>query len=285
MNGRGKNETPAPALMPARQILARWLSRPLIGLSALVHLLVLIGLLLYPERWLLALLIIIANHAVLVGLSLWPRSTWMDANTTRLPPAAASAGRIALTIDDGPDPIVTPKVLEILEQFGGKATFFCVGVQVSEYPELAREILQRGHSIENHTQHHRWYFSLLGVGGLSREIAAAQHTIGQVTGTTPRFFRAPAGLRNPLLEWVLIRQRLRLLSWTRRGFDTLRTEPAQILERLLSNLRAGDILLLHDGHAAHCVDGTPVILKVLPALLSKIAECGLSVVTLQTAFD
>jgi peptidoglycan-N-acetylglucosamine deacetylase len=285
MNSLGTQDTPGPALIPARQILARWLSRPLIGLSVLVHLLVLIGLLLHPERWLLALLIIIANHAVLVGLSLWPRSTWMDANITRLPSAAAGAGRIALTIDDGPDPIVTPKVLEILEQFGGKATFFCIGAQVSEYPELARQILQRGHAIENHTQHHRWYFSLLGVGGLSREIAAAQHAIGQVTGTTPRFFRAPAGLRNPLLEWVLSRQRLRLVSWTRRGFDTVRTEPAQILERLLRNLRGGDILLLHDGHAARCADGTPVILKVLPALLAKIAERGLSVVTLQAALD
>jgi peptidoglycan/xylan/chitin deacetylase (PgdA/CDA1 family) len=271
--------------LSARQSLMRWLSRPLLGLSALVHLIVLIGLLLHPDRWLLALLIIIANHAVLVALSLWPRSTWMDTNTTHLPSVVATAGRIALTIDDGPDPIVTPKVLEILERYGSKATFFCVGERVAEFPELAREILQRGHAIENHTQHHRWYFSLLGVAGLRQEITLAQHTIGKVTGTLPRYFRAPAGLRNPLLEWVLIREGLRLVSWTRRGFDTVRTEPAQVLQRLLRNLSDGDILLLHDGHAARCADGSPVILQVLPALLAKVAEQGLSAVTLQSALD
>jgi peptidoglycan/xylan/chitin deacetylase (PgdA/CDA1 family) len=250
-----------------------------------VHVLALIGLLLHPDRWLLALLIIIANHALLVAVSLWPRSTWMDANTTRLPPAAAAAGYVALTIDDGPDPIVTPKVLELLDRFGAKATFFCIGARVGEFPELAREIVRRGHAIENHTQHHRWYFSLLGVGGLRQEIARAQRAIGEVSGSEPRYFRAPAGLRNPLLEWVLIRERLRLVSWTRRGFDTVRSEPRQVLQRLLHDLRGGDILLLHDGHAARGADGTPVIMAVLPALLTKIAVAGLSAVTLRTALD
>jgi peptidoglycan-N-acetylglucosamine deacetylase len=285
MNKRAWTETSSPAPPSVYQSLLMWLTRPLLALSALVHLSVLVGLLLYPDRWLLALLIIIANHAMLVALSLWPRSTWMDTNTTHLPLVAATPGRIALTIDDGPDPIVTPKVLEILERYGCKATFFCVGLRVAEFPELAREILQRGHTIENHTQHHRWYFSLLGVGGLRQEIVRAQHTIGEVTGRLPRYFRAPAGLRNPLLEWVLIRERLRLVSWTRRGFDTIRSEPAQILQRLLRNLRDGDILLLHDGHAARGADGSPVILQVLPALLAKVAERGLSAVTLQSALD
>src|SRR5277367_6235297 len=151
MNNRARMDALSTTPLSARQSLMTWLSRPLLGLSALIHLMVLVGLLLYPDRWLLALLIIIANHAVLVALSLWPRSTWMDTNTTHLPALAATAGRIALTIDDGPDPIVTPKVLEILEHYGAKATFFCVGVRVAEFPELARDILQRGHAIENHT--------------------------------------------------------------------------------------------------------------------------------------
>jgi len=285
MKSHGEDSVAAAAPRSAAQSMAMWLARPLIGLSAMLHLIVLIGLLLHPDRWLLALLVIIANHAVLVALSLWPRSTWMDANTTRLPPAAADERWIALTIDDGPDPLVTPQVLEILERSGAKATFFCVGVRVAEYPDLAQEILRRGHAIENHTQHHRWYFSLLGIRGLRQEIQQAQRSIGQVTGIAPRYFRAPAGLRNPLLAWVLIRERLRLVSWTRRGFDTVRSEPALILQRLVRNLRAGDILLLHDGHAARCPDGTAVILKVLPALLGKIAEAGLVVVTLRTALD
>jgi peptidoglycan/xylan/chitin deacetylase (PgdA/CDA1 family) len=273
----------APALLPARQSLARWLARPLISLSATVHLLVLIGVLVQPQRWLLAVFIILGNHLLLVALSLWPRSTWMDANITRLPAATTAPGGVALTIDDGPDPLVTPAVLAILEQFGAKATFFCVGTRVAEYPDLAREIVRRGHALENHTQHHRWYFSLLGVRALRAEVTGAQRTIGKVTGTTPRYFRAPAGLRNPLLEWVLIRERLQLVSWTRRGFDTVNAEPTQILQRLSRNLRGGDILLLHDGHAARGADGSAVILKVLPPLLARIAESGLALVTLPGA--
>jgi peptidoglycan-N-acetylglucosamine deacetylase len=283
MRDPGDDAANSARLLPARQSLVRWLSRPLISLSAIVHVLVLIGLVLHPDRWLLAVFIILGNHLLLVALSLWPRSTWMDANTTRLPTATAAPGCIALTIDDGPDPVVTPKVLAILDKFGGKATFFCVGARVAEHPELAREIVQRGHALENHTQHHRWYFSLLGVRGLRAEISQAQRTIASITGTAPHYFRAPAGLRNPLLEWVLIRERLRLVSWTRRGFDTVNAEPLQILQRLTRNLRGGDILLLHDGHAARCADGTPVILKVLPPLLGKIAESGLALVTLPTA--
>src|SRR5208282_4823098 len=69
----------SPALLPAQQSLARWLSRPLISLSVLVHALVLIGVIVHPERWLLAVLVILGNHLLLVALSLWPRSTWMDA--------------------------------------------------------------------------------------------------------------------------------------------------------------------------------------------------------------
>jgi peptidoglycan-N-acetylglucosamine deacetylase len=270
---------PDPPVAVGRS-LALWLSRPLFSLSLIVHLLVLLGWFLHPERWLLALLIILINHLVLVALSLWPRSTWMDANTTRLPAAIAAAGGVALTIDDGPDPLVTPQVLAILDQFGAKATFFCVGTRVNEHAELAREIVQRGHALENHTQHHRWYFSMMGIGALTAEIAQAQQSIGAATGTAPRYFRAPAGLRNPLLAWVLIRQRLRLVSWSRRGFDTVNAAPERILQRLLRNLQGGDILLLHDGHAARCADGAPVILRVLPNLLSKIAESGLHLVTL-----
>jgi peptidoglycan/xylan/chitin deacetylase (PgdA/CDA1 family) len=253
--------------------------------SVALHLLALGIAVFPPHRWLLGIGIIIVDHLVLVALSLWPRSTWMDGNSTRLPPNAEAAGWVAVTIDDGPDPAVTPKVLEILQQFGASATFFCIGTCVAAYPELAREIVRRGHALENHSERHPWYFSLMGIGGLRREIAAAQQTIHRITNTTPRLFRAPAGLRNPLLEWVLLRERLRLVSWTRRGFDTVNAEPATILKRLTSGLRGGDILLLHDGHAAHGPDGTAAILQVLPELLKCISAAGLTAVTLPVALD
>jgi len=118
-------------------------------------------------------------------------------NWTHLPIAAAANGSVAITIDDGPDPAVTPKVLDLLDQHCAKATFFCIGELVEQHSSLAREIVSRGHSIENHSQHHLHRFSVLGPGAITAEIARAQDTIEAVTGERPRFFRAPAGLRSP----------------------------------------------------------------------------------------
>ena len=104
-----------------------------------------------------------------------------------------------------------------------------------------------------------------------------------LSGSAPRFFRAPAGLRNPLLDPALQRQGLQLASWTRRGFDTVSTDAASVLARLTRNLAAGDILLLHDGHAARTAAGTPLVLEVLPRLIEAIAQRSLRPVTLREA--
>ena len=111
----------------------------------------------------------------------------------------------------------------------------------------------------------------------------AQDSIVAATGCAPRFFRAPAGLRNPFLEPVLARLGLTLASWTRRGFDTVASDPAAVFARLAQPLRAGDILLLHDGNAARSPTGTPVILDVLPRLLGAVQSAGFVPVTLRAA--
>jgi peptidoglycan/xylan/chitin deacetylase (PgdA/CDA1 family) len=123
----------------------------------------------------------------------------------------------------------------------------------------------------------------MGPSALAKEVARAQQTIAAVTGDAPRFFRAPAGLRNPFLEPVLARLGLRLASWTRRGFDTVNTDSRVVLGKLTHRLRAGDILLLHDGHAARAKSGNPVILDVLPRLLQAVSAAGLRPVTLRGA--
>ena len=107
--------------------------------------------------------------------------------------------------------------------------------------------------------------------------------LAQITGERPRYFRAPAGLRNPFLDPALQRLGLELVSWTRRGFDTARREPAGVVARLTRGLAPGDILLLHDGNAAHTARGTPVILEVLPTLLRRFRDAGLLTVTLPEA--
>ncbi len=268
---------PPPAFTQPR----RWRPTPLLWLSAALHAGVIALLLARPSAWLSGLGLLVANHLLLTAVGLWPRSRVLGANWVRLPDAAARARQIALTIDDGPDPALTPQVLEILERYQAKATFFCIGSQAARHPELCREIIRRGHAIENHSQQHLRRFAALSSRRMAREVEAGQATLTQITGQLPYFFRAPAGLRSPLLEPILARNGLTLASWTRRGFDTRNRDADAVLRRLTQHLAAGDILLLHDGHAARTRDGTPVILAVLPRLLDSVQAQRLHPVTLR----
>ena len=236
-----------------------------------------------PQWWPYALGAVVANHAVLAVSGLWPRSALLGPNWTHLPTAAAARGYVALTIDDGPQPSVTTQVLSLLDDYGAKATFFGIGERVEQYPDLAREIVRRGHSLENHSHRHLHSFALLGPRRMQDEIRRAQQAIETITGERPLFFRAPAGLRNPFLEPVLSRLGLRLASWTRRGFDTVDSGADSVFARLARGLSAGDILLLHDGHAAQTKSGSPVILEVLPRLLATLNSTGLKAITLREA--
>lgn len=262
---------------------AVWRPGPLLVVSAVVHVAAVLVLVydfgLWP--WVLAALVI--DHAAITVTGLLPRSHGLGANLTQLPAPAVARREVALTIDDGPDLQVTPAVLDLLDAHGAKATFFCVGQQAARHPALCREIVRRGHAIENHSQHHRHNFSLLGPGGFRREIQAGQDTLRAITGVTPAFFRAPAGLRNPFLDPVLQRLGLRLASWTRRAYDTRNGDPAAVVRILTRGLRAGDILLLHDRHGAKMADGRPVILGALPDLLHALKRADLHPVTLKAA--
>ncbi len=246
-------------------------------ISALLHGAALAGFLAYRPLWIWSLAAVLANHIVLVLGSLLPRSRLLGPNWTRLPHAPDC---VALTIDDGPDPDVTPAVLDLLTQHGVRATFFCIGERVVQHPELALRIAREGHEIGNHTERHRYVFSLFGPAAMRREIVQAQASIQATCRVVPRYFRAPAGLRNPFLQPCLAALDLQLASWTRRGFDTVNADAEQVLRRLTRNLAAGDILLLHDGRAARAPDGAPVILAVLPRLLARLAERRLRCVTL-----
>jgi len=260
-----------------------WRPTTFIVASALLHLGVVLLLLLQPALWRWALGALLLNHAVICAAGLWPRSTLLGPNLVRLPEAAATRGEVAITIDDGPDPEVTPQVLSILAAAGAKASFFCIGERAALYPELCRAMVATGHTIENHGQSHRKRYALLGWRGWQKEVGTAQATLEAITGRRPAFFRALAGLRNPFLDPVLHRLGLRLASWTRRGYDTRSGDADTVLARLTGELAAGDILLLHDGHAARTTTGRPVIVEVLPRLLDELAARKLKAVTLCAA--
>ena len=263
----------------------RWRPTLLIRATMALHLLALLAVIAEPGHWRWALGAVLASHVLIVAIGLWPRSHWLGPNWTRLPAAATARNEIALTIDDGPDSVVTPQVLDLLDRHAVRATFFCIGEKAARYPDLCRDIVRRGHAVENHSQHHRHHFSLMGRRGITRELQAAQDALTTITGQRPLFFRAPAGLRNPFLDPVLARLGLQLASWSARGFDTRVSDIERVRNRLLHGLRAGAILLVHDGNAARTSEGQPVILDVLPALLEAAAAARLHWVTLRQALS
>ena len=262
-----------------------WKPSPAIKLSFALHGAAAAGLLAAPAAWPWALGALGLNHLLLTGAGLLPRSTLLGPNLTRLPATAVARGEIALTIDDGPDPEVTPRALDLLDAAGARASFFCIGHRARAHPELCREIAARGHRVENHGYSHSWAFSTFGMARMRADIAAAQATLTDLSGQAPRFFRPTAGLRSPLLDPVLAGLDLRLAAWTRRPYDTRDGAAQTVLERLTGRLAAGDILLLHDGHAGRTPEGEPLILAVLPGLLRTVAERGLCPVTLTAAVD
>jgi peptidoglycan/xylan/chitin deacetylase (PgdA/CDA1 family) len=262
-----------------------WKPTPVLQASIATHLAAGLGLLVAPGEWPWAVGAMAANQAIITTAGLLPRSTLLGPNLNRLPAAAIVRREIVLTIDDGPDPEVTPHVLDLLDAAQVKASFFLIGHLARQYPALCRDIAARGHSIENHGDSHSWLFAFFGPRRMHADIAAAQATLADITGQLPGFFRPTAGLRNPLLAPVLARLDLQLASWTRRPYDTNQGDPDCIFRRLTHRLAAGDILLMHDGNAARTSAGEAVILTVLPRLLRTLREANLNPVTLPAALS
>jgi peptidoglycan/xylan/chitin deacetylase (PgdA/CDA1 family) len=276
----GSNETP-----DSGKAMAVWSPTPLIKLSFAAHGAGLLALVVSPGYWIWVLAGLVLNHMALGFAGLWPKSRLLGPNIVRLPEVRNGCGGVALTFDDGPDPDTTPRVLDVLDRYGAKASFFCIGARAAAYPAIVQDIVRRGHSVENHSYRHSYAFAFYGLGRQRREIERTQDIIANVTDRAPRFFRAPVGLRNLLLEFVLVRHRLRYVSWTRRGYDALHGDPKKVFVRLIDGLAAGDVLLLHDAGSANTATGEPVVLAVLPALLDRLSECGLKALSLPMAID
>lgn len=273
------SSTSAPPLTPATP----WRMPPLVKGSLACHVGAGAVVLADPALWPWSVGALAIDHALITGAGLWPRSTWLGANVRRLPEASAARAEVAITIDDGPDPQVTPQMLDMLDAHRARATFFCIARHAQQHAALCREIVARGHSVQNHSHRHSHTFAFSTPRAFAREIDAAQDALSQVTGVRPLYFRAPAGFRNMFLAPVLHERGLQLVSWTRRGYDTVRPDPGYVLARLTRGLAAGDILLLHDRGAARAPSGQPVSLDVLPVLLQRIADAGLRAVTLPQA--
>ena len=174
---------------------------------------------------------------------------------------------IALTIDDGPDPVYTPQVLKLLHQYRVTATFSMIGIQAAAHPGVAREVAAAGHVIANHTWTHlnlAWLPPVLVGDQIDRGTAA----IHSATGRVPHLFRAPYGAWSPLVLQRCAQARMIPLGWSVDPRDWSRPGAPAIIANIMRNTRGGSIILEHDGGGNR--SQTVAALKyVIPRLLAS----------------
>jgi len=178
---------------------------------------------------------------------------------------------IALSFDDGPDPVFTPRILDLLREHHAHATFFVIGDRAIRHPELIRRMHAEGHTVGTHTQHHRLRFHFGSRAYIQREICGAVDAIHSIISMRPTLFRPPQGLRTPFFAsaWRMLPD-LVCVTWSVRGLDSLHTTAAAVVRRIEKRLVPGAIVALHDGTGlGGSADREPTI----SALVSILALC------------
>lgn len=204
--------------------------------------------------------------------TLRPNVQWLGPVITRF---ETDRQELWLTIDDGPSDD-TRAVLDLFERHDVKATFFVKGELVEKRPELAMEIVRRGHTLANHSMTHpQASFWCAPAGMVGREIDGCSRVLQETTGEAPRWFRAPVGHKNFNVHPALKRRQMRLIGWTARGFDAIKSDADEIVRRILPHLRPGAIIVLHQGRAHS--------LRVLEHVIVSMKERGYAFVIPQDA--
>jgi peptidoglycan/xylan/chitin deacetylase (PgdA/CDA1 family) len=188
------------------------------------------------------------------------------APATRPEPAVARTNAVALTVDDGPHPTWTPKVLDLLAGNGVHATFCLIGTQAQAYPTLVRRIVRAGHGLCNHSMTHSEPFGARSTTAIRQQILDAQSAISDAAGTQPRLFRAPGGDWTPAVRDITAELGLTPTGWTVDPRDW--TLPGTPLQRALLAARPGDIVLTHDG-GGNRAQTVAALTAVLPQLRAE----------------
>ncbi len=212
----------------------------------------------------------LATKFLIIFPAIRANSCWFGPVVTRF---RTPQKAVWLTIDDGPHPEDTPRLLQLLKKHHARATFFVIGRQVQKYPELTRAILRDGHSLGNHTQTHpvSFFWSFLEAP-LTREIDQCNRALREITGEQPRWFRAPAGMANLFLHFLLCDRNMKLIGWSARGFDGLFNNPEAMADRIQQSVQPGAIILLHEGRRDR--QGRPINVMLAETILTRLAAEG-----------
>jgi len=180
---------------------------------------------------------------------------------------------LSITFDDGPDPLHTSAILDILQRQNIKATFFVIGKHVAGNEHLLLRAIREGHEIGNHSFSHSKFWDFMPAYHIREDIHQAEELVHQVTGIRTRLFRPPYGVINPMVHNAIRKTEYKVIAWSLRSFDTMVRDEQKLLKRISSGIKPGSIILLHDTQA--------VTVKILEPLIKQLKMDGYCFATLE----
>ena len=183
---------------------------------------------------------------------------------------------IAISFDDGPHRMTLP-ILDLLKEYNTKAIFFCIGKNIEAHPEILQRIIADGHLVGNHSFNHSTVFDFYRKKQIVEELDATDEAIQRVTGKKPRLFRPPYGVTTPSIRRALCVTGHKVIGWNIRSLDGMISNESMILNRIITNISPGSIILLHDT-SLHTV-------RVLERLLKALREKKYNVVSIETLLN
>ncbi len=180
--------------------------------------------------------------------------------------------QIAITFDDGPLPMQTEKILDILKRYETPAAFFCIGHRIDNHPDVIKRMHAEGHVVGNHSYWHGKTFDLQWASTIKKELSDTDLAIHHLIGVRPRFFRPPYGVTNPMVANAAKQKPYVIVGWSVRSLDTVVKDGKALLMRITKSLKGGDIVLFHDY--------SETMIEILPAFLEHVSKRGLKIVRL-----
>jgi peptidoglycan-N-acetylglucosamine deacetylase len=219
-----------------------------------------------------------------VGVACWvgansPTATWFGSQVAHGP---RDERRVAITFDDGPDDPYTLEIARILDRRGAKGTFFMVGNALDRRPDIARALREDGHLLANHSYHHdswRW------LDPRYPELERTQQAFRRHLGVCPTFFRAPHGQHTPFMARVVGDHGMTMVGWDVSAGDWKTDDARLVARRVLDDVQAGSIIVLHDGLDGSVTADRSVLVRATPLILDGLERRGLKPVRLDALLD
>ncbi len=179
---------------------------------------------------------------------------------------------VTLTFDDGPHPIHTTRILDVLKSYEVRATFFCIGKNIKGKDAIISRMKEEGHIIANHSYSHDFWFDMFNSTKMLGDMRHTDREVLRITGSIPKFFRPPYGVTNPNVRRAISAGGYIPVGWSIRSMDTVAKDKGKLMAKVMGNIKNGDIILLHDS--------MEITADILPELIDEIGKKGFRIIPL-----